>query len=55
MGWTTPSYSTADSSDVLMTRTGGDLQVELLVEIEYPNKDPGGKPLFATFILPLAE
>jgi len=30
-------------------------QVGLLAEIEYPSKDPGGKPLFATQILPLED
>jgi hypothetical protein len=29
------------------------LQVGLLAEIEYPNKDPAGKPVVATHILPL--
>jgi len=29
MGWTTPWYSTADSGDVLATRTGGDLRCYL--------------------------
>lgn len=29
MGWTTPWYSTADSGDVLKTRTGGDLRCYL--------------------------
>jgi len=30
-------------------------QVELLTEIEYPSKTPGGKPLFARHLLPLHE
>ena len=29
--------------------------VRLLAEIEYPNKDPGGKPFFATHVLPLED
>jgi hypothetical protein len=29
--------------------------VGLRAEIEYPNRDPGGKPLFATHVLPLED
>ncbi|GKS68570.1 hypothetical protein W03_05740 [Nitrosomonas sp. PY1] len=34
MGWTAPWYSTADSSEVLATRTGGDLRCYLRVNDE---------------------